>query len=44
MKYGDIYRIWYLPSNGTIANVVLHDFDLRFQGQTSSCYALAIEK
>ena len=27
------YRFWYLPSNGTIANVVLHHFDLHFQGQ-----------
>ena len=30
-KY-DLHRIWYLPSNGTIANVVLSDLDLHFQG------------
>ena len=30
----DIYRGSYLPSNGTIANVTLHDLDLNFQVQT----------
>ena len=25
------YRYWYLPSNGTIVNVVLSDLDLKFQ-------------
>ena len=30
LKY-DFYRGWYLPSNGTIANVVLHDLNLHFQ-------------
>ena len=29
-----LYKGWYLPSNDTIANVVLHDLDLNFQGQT----------
>ena len=33
----------YLPSNVTNANVVLHDLDLRFQGQAFSCYALVIK-
>ena len=28
------YRDWYFSLNGTIANVVLHDLDLNFQGQT----------
>ena len=31
LKY-DFYRGWYLPSNGTIAEVVLHELDLNFQG------------
>ena len=30
----DFHRGWHLPSNGTIANVVLHDLDRTFQGQT----------
>ena len=35
-------RCWYSPSNGTIVNVVLHDLDLHFQGQTFfHCYAFA---
>ena len=29
----DFYTGWYLPSNGTIANVILRGFDLIFQGQ-----------
>ena len=29
----DFYTGWYLPSNGTIANIVLSYFDLIFQGQ-----------
>ena len=29
----EFYTGWYLPSNGTIANVVLHGFDQIFQGQ-----------
>ena len=29
----DFYTRWYLPSNGTIANVVLRGFDPIFQGQ-----------
>ena len=33
LKY-DFYSGWYLPSNGTVANVVLHDLDLNFEGQT----------
>ena len=33
------FRDWYLPSNGTIANVVLRDLDLQFQCQTFACYA-----
>ena len=37
------YRFWYLPSNGTSANVVLHHVDLDFQGQVFSCYAFAIK-
>ena len=28
------YRRWHSPSNGTIAIVVLHDFDLNFKSQT----------
>ena len=34
----------FFPSIATIAHVVLHDLNLHFQGQTVSCYALAIEK
>ena len=30
----EFYRSRYLPLNGTIANVVFHDLDLNFQGQT----------
>ena len=41
-KY-DFYSDWYLPRNGTIANLVLCDFYLNFQGQTFSCYANAIQ-
>ena len=33
LRYG-FYRGWYLPSNETIANVVLRDFDQNFQRQT----------
>ena len=33
LKY-DFYRGWYLLSNGTIGNIVPHDLDLHFQGQT----------
>ena len=33
---------WYLPSNGTIANVVLHDLDLNFQSQ--KCETLIFQK
>ena len=32
MLKSDLYRGWYLPSNGTIANIVLHDLDLNVQG------------
>ena len=42
LKY-DFYRGWYLPRNGTIADAVLNDLNLNFQGQTLSCYALAIK-
>ena len=28
-----LYTGWYMPSNGTIANVVFHGFDLIFHGQ-----------
>ena len=42
-KY-DFFRGSYLPSNGTIANGVLHEIDLYFQGQTFSCHAYAVKK
>ena len=29
----NVYRFWSLPSNDTIANVVLHEHDLHFQGK-----------
>ena len=32
-----------LPSNGTIAIVVLRDLDFHFQGETFSCYAFVIK-
>ena len=37
------YRFWYWSSNGIIADVVLHHFDLHFQGQTFSYYAFEIK-
>ena len=43
LKY-DFYSGWYSPSNGTIANVVLCDLDLHFQGKTFSYYAFALKK
>ena len=30
----EVCRFWYLPLNGVIAKIVLHDIDLNFQGQT----------
>ena len=33
IKY-DIHRFWYVSQFETIANVVLYDLDLDFQGQT----------
>ena len=42
IKY-DFYRGCYLPSNGTIVNVVIHEFDLNFQGQTFFHYAFDIQ-
>ena len=33
LKYA-FYRERHLPSNGTTANVALHDLDLNFEGQT----------
>ena len=39
----DFYRGYYLTSNGTIANDVLGDLDLHFQGQTFSCHVFAIK-
>ena len=38
-----LYSGLYLPSNGTIANVVHHDLDLQFQGQTFSHFAFTIK-
>ena len=35
--YNVVQRFWYLPSNDTTANAVLHHFDL--QAKTFSCYA-----
>ena len=37
------YRFEYFLSNGTVAEVVLHNFYLHFQGQTFSCYVFAIK-
>ena len=39
----DFHRGWYLPSNRTFANDVLHTLDLHFQGQTCACYEFAIK-
>ena len=33
----------YLPLNGATDNVVHHDLDLHFQGQTFACYAFVIK-
>ena len=30
----DIYRLRYLSRNDTIVNIIFHDLDLQFQGQT----------
>ena len=43
MLWYDFCTDWYLPSNGTDANVVLHYLYLHFQGQTFSYYALVIK-
>ena len=40
----DFYRCWYLLSNNTTSNVILHDIDLHSQGETFSCFAFAIKK
>ena len=40
--YNVFYIFLYLPSNATIADVVIHHFDLHFQGRSFSCYALAL--
>ena len=40
----DCYRGWYLPSNRTIASVVLRDLELNFQDQTNQVANLTIEK
>ena len=32
-----------MSSNDTIVNVVLHDLVIKFQGQTSTCFVLAIK-
>ena len=34
MLHYDFYRRWYSPSNVTIAEVVLHNYDLNFLGRT----------
>ena len=39
-----LYRGWYLPSNGTIVNVVLRDLDHNFQGKQFFLYAFVINK
>ena len=36
-------NFYILPSSDTIADVVLHHFQLHFQGQTFLCYSFAIE-
>ena len=38
------YKGWYLPANGEIANVVLHDLYLNFQGQTFQVTVLTIKQ
>ena len=41
LSFTDFYNI---PSNGTIADAVLHHFDLKFQVSTFSCYVFAMQK
>ena len=41
--YNVFYRFLYLTSNDIIADVVLHQFDLHFQGQTFFSYSFAIK-
>ena len=43
LKY-DFFRGRYLPSNEAIANVVLYDLDLNFQGQIVQVYILASKR
>ena len=43
MRHMTLRRLTSSPSNGTIVNVLLHNFDLYFRGRTFSCYAFAIK-